>query len=189
MTAQGLLIRKPGVGTYLACGLRLNTGIEKLESVLSIAHNQGLTPEIRDLSITTVHGTSAITELLNCPVDTLMTLVCRTIHVSGTPVSLHYDYIPIDTLSPNDFSDQFNGSVLDLLTIKQILPLKEAKTEITAFNANKVHSLHLKVNLNSALILLKETVYNEAGSTVSYSENFFVPERFYLHVLRRKYVI
>jgi GntR family transcriptional regulator len=186
LTAKGLLVRRPGKGTFLVDSLRLDSGLEQLESVLSIARRQGLTPEIKHLSVSVINADSSITTRLACKPNQQITLIKRTIFVEKKAYSFHQDYVPSHFLSPNQINDNFDGSVLDLLKLHHSPPLKEAVTEITSFNANLEHSTHLGIKPNSALILLRETVYDEGGEIVSYSENFFVPDRFYLHVLRRK---
>ena len=186
LTAKGLLVRHPGKGTFLIDSLRLDSGLEKLESVLSIARRQGLKPEIMDLSVTVIKADVNIAARLASTIDQQITLIERTIFVENKAYSLHQDYVPGQFLHPNQISDNFDGSILDLLKIHHTPPLKEAVTEITSVNASRAQSTHLGVKPNAALILLRETVYDEGGEIVSFSENFFVPDRFYLHVLRRK---
>jgi GntR family transcriptional regulator len=186
LTAKGLLVRRPGKGTFLVESLRLNSGLEQLESVLSIARRQGMTPEIGDLSVAVIEADINIAARLGCPEGIPITRIERTVCVAKKVVSLHQDYVPNQILVPSQFNNHFDGSVLDLLKLHHSPPLKEAVTEITSVNANREHISHLGVKLNTALILLRETVYDEGGEIVSYSENFFVPDRFYLHVLRKK---
>jgi GntR family transcriptional regulator len=186
LAARGLLIRRPGRGTFLIETLRLNSGLEQLESVLSIARRQEVTPEIQDLSVSVVKADKNLAKRLSCKQEQQLTLIERTIFVSKKAYSLHQDWVPTQFLAPLQIKDQFDGSVLDLLKLHHSPPLKEAVTEITSVNASREQSSHLGVKPNSALILLRETAYDEGGEIVSYSENFFVPDRFYLHVLRRK---
>ncbi len=186
ITAKGYLVRYPGKGTFLADPFRLNSGIEQLESVLSIARRQGVTPEIRDLSISLIKADTALQKRLGCEQDQQVMLIERTIFVGNKAYSFHQDFVPSRILSPSQIKEQFDGSVLDLLKLHHIPQIKEAVTEITSVNASREQSAHLGVKFNSALILLRETVYDEGGAIVSFSENFFVPDRFYLHVLRRK---
>lgn len=186
LTAKGLLVRRPGIGTFLTDSIRLDSGLEQLESVLSIAHRQGMKPVIGNLSVTVISSDKQIAKRLNCSHKEPVLLIDRTIIVGQKAVSHHQDYLPNHILSPDKINDDFDGSVLDLLKIYHTPKLKEAVTEITSVNANTRQASLLGVKPESALILLKETVYDEGGAPVSYSENFFVPDRFYLHVIRSK---
>jgi len=186
LSARGLLIRKPGKGTFIVDTLRLNSGLEQLESVLSIARSQGMTPGIGSLSVKVINADENLARRLGCDQGDPITSIERTILVAGKTVSLHHDYVPNKFLQSNLITNQFDGSVLDLLKLHHSPPLKEAITEITAINASQEHSTYLGIKPNTALILLRETAYDEGGEIVSYSENFFVPDRFCLHVLRRK---
>jgi GntR family transcriptional regulator len=186
VTAKGFLVRRPGIGTFLVDPLRLNSGLEQLESVLSIARRQGLTPEIGDLSVLSINADHYIAQRLGVNEGEPVTRIERLICVDNKNVSFHQDYVSSHILSPDQIDSRFEGSVLDLLKLHHSPPVKEAVTEITSVNANAEYCAHLKVKPNSAIILLRETVYDEGGAILSYSENYFVPDRFYLHVNRRK---
>jgi GntR family transcriptional regulator len=186
ITAKGYLVRYPGRGTFLVDPFRLNSGIEQLESVLSIARRQGVTPEIRDLSVSSIKADGTLIKRLECELGQQVSFIERTIYVGNKAYSFHQDFVQSQTLSPSQIKEHFDGSVLDLLKVHHIPQIKEAVTEITSVNASRELSEHLGVKFNSALILLRETVFDEGGEIVSYSENFFVPDCFYLHVLRRK---
>ena len=94
LTAKGLLLRRPGKGTFLIDSLRLDSGLEQLESVLSIARRQGLSPEIKDLSVSVIDADGNIATRLSCEVGLPITLVKRTIFVEKKAYSFHQDYVP-----------------------------------------------------------------------------------------------
>jgi DNA-binding GntR family transcriptional regulator len=56
---------------------------------------------------------------------------------------------------------------------------------VTAVAASPHLSERLHVPLRSPLILLNEHVFNEDGTVVAYSDNYFVPGEFRLSVVRR----
>lgn len=186
LTAKGLLVRRAGIGTFLTDSIRLDSGLEQLESVLSIAKRQGMKPTIGELAVTIISAEKQIAKRLKCGQNEPVLLIDRIILVGHKAVSHHQDFVPSHILSPEKIKEDFDGSVLDLLKIYHAPKLKEAVTEITSVNASERQGLLLGVQPGSALILLKETAYDEGGAPVSYSENFFVPDRFYLHVIRRK---
>jgi len=186
LTARGLVIRKPGSGTYLSKGYLLESGIEELESVLSIARRQGLHPQIKGLTVKTIEADSLLADRLAVSIGSLLTSIQRTITIDRRPVSYHEDFVPEEYLSADQIDETFAGSVLDLISQKLHSPIKFSVTEITAVNAERPLCTLLGVPINKALILLKEAICNEENVTLGYSINYFVPDRFYLRLLRRR---
>jgi GntR family transcriptional regulator len=186
LTTRGLVIRKPGSGTYLSKGYLLESGIEELESVLSIARRQGLHPQIKNLKVKTIAADSFLAERLAVSIGSVLTSIQRTITIDRRPISYHEDFVPEEYLSADQIDDTFAGSVLDLISQKLHSPIKFSVTEITAVNAEQPLSSLLGVPINQALILLKEAICNEENATLGYSINYFVPDRFYLRLLRRR---
>ncbi len=84
------------------------------------------------------------------------------------------------------FDAGFTGSVLDLLDQKHLPPIKDAITEITSIKADHALNVKLGIQPSAPLILLKEKTFDEAGKVASYSENYYVPNRFCLRVIRNK---
>jgi GntR family transcriptional regulator len=186
LVANGLVVKRPGLGTFLTAKSRLEGGLEQLESVLSLAKKQSLSSQVADLSVKTIDSNAFFAEKLSAPIDTLLTSVGRTIIVDEIPTSFHIDYVPQNWLKPEQVNGAFAGSVLDLLRELYSQHLYEAVTEITAVSAKKEVASLLKVPHNKALVLLKEVLYEETGTAISYSENYFVPEHICFRLVRRE---
>lgn len=116
----------------------------------------------------------------------MLTSIQRTITIDRRPISYHEDFVPRVYLSADQIDATFGGSVLDLISQKHLSPIKYSVTEITAVNAERPLSTLLGVPINTALILLKETICDEENANLGYSLNYFVPDRFYLRLLRRR---
>ncbi|HZW02451.1 MAG TPA: GntR family transcriptional regulator [Anaerolineaceae bacterium] len=185
LSARGLLVRQAGVGTFLAGTRQLETGLEQLESVLSIARRHGLAPAVDGLEAVVLPAPPGLAERLDRPGGAPLTRITRAIRIADQPVSYHEDYVPTEILAPEQL-EPFTGSVLDLLTDRLGLSVTSALTEITAVNASGPLCASLGVAAGCALILLKETLHDEAGAAIGFSDNYFVPDRFRLQFLRRK---
>jgi GntR family transcriptional regulator len=185
LTARGLLVRQAGVGTFLAGSRQLTTGLERLESVLAVAQRSGHATSFDHLAICSLVAGEELARRLQVDSDTPITLVARSIRVDGEIVSYHEDYVPA-RLMPADRLGDFTGSVLDWLADHHPLPVSRASTEITAINASGLQTRHLAVSPGCALILLRETLEDEIGAVLGYSENYFVPNRFDLQLIRRR---
>ncbi len=186
LAGKGLLIRKPGKGTFVIESIKLESGLENLESVLSIAKRQGLVPEVSDVEFSTIDAKIAIGSKLCLDENLTVTKITRRIIVNGTVISLHNDYVPETIFSADQIKKHFEGSVLDFVNLHHNIAVKEAVTEITSINADQALSSQLEVELKTAIILLRETLRDQTNRIVSYSENYFVPDRFYLHINRKK---
>jgi GntR family transcriptional regulator len=186
LAERGYLIRRPGLGTYLAPAQRLEGGLERLESVLTMARKHNLPTSVVDLDVSLIAVDDFLSEKLSLNSDDQVTRVSRTILIGDTPVSYQVDHVPSQYLIPEQVERPFSGSVLDLLRQGRQLDIPNGITEITAVEANENICRYLKLARPSALILMKERLFNYSGLPVDYSENYFLPERFYFCILRRE---
>jgi GntR family transcriptional regulator len=184
---DGVVVRKHGVGTFVAPGYehRLDTGLERLESILELAGRQKLRVSVGGLKVEQAPADSDLASRLQVAPGTALTRVRRTILVDGKPVAYMADSVLPSILSPSDVDESFGGSVLDLLRQKHEVEIAQATANIVAINADGFLSRKLKVKAGQALLLLEETVFDTAGTAVEFSRNFFVPDFFEFHILRR----
>ena len=184
---EGVVIRRHGVGTFVAPGYqhRLESGLERLESILELAARQGLQVRIEGLEVSQIAASANLCEKLQVPPGTELTSVRRAILVDETPVAYMADLIPSSILSPTDVDETFNGSVLDLLRENELADVAQVVAQIVAVTADRTLSERLKVKRGQALLLLEETVFTSAGEAVECSRNYFVPDYFQFHVVRR----
>jgi GntR family transcriptional regulator len=75
--------------------------------------------------------------------------------------------------------------VLDLLKQKPNLQFGQAVADIVAINADSFLCRKLGIKPEQALLLLEETLFDDQGVAIEYSRNYFVPEYFRFHVVRR----
>jgi GntR family transcriptional regulator len=183
----GLIIRKHGVGTFVAPGYehRLESGLERLESILELATRQGLAVTCNALQVREETASAELAEKLAVHPGTPLTNIRRTIEVGGVPVAYMIDLVLSSVLSTADVDDCFNGSVLDLLRQKPDLNLGPAVAEIIALDADAFLTEKLEVQLGQAVMLMEEVVFDAEGKPVEFSRNYFVPEFFQFRVVRR----
>jgi GntR family transcriptional regulator len=184
---DGLIVLKHGVGTFVAPGYahRLESGLERLESILELAERQGMQLEFRNLEVREEPATPELASGLGVAPDALLTTIRRVIVADGTPVAYMVDIVPATVLAAADIDDSFNGSVLDLMRQKLGVESARAVAEIVAINVNDFLASKLSVPTGQALLLLEELVYADDGSILDFSRNYFVPEYFRFRVLRR----
>lgn len=182
---EGLITRRHGVGTFVTPRPRLESGLERLESVLSLAARLGMQAHYQDLSVDVVEADLSLAEHLQVEKNTPLTRVSRTILVDGQPVAYLEDFVPTHWLSPQELGDAFSGSVLDFLRQRPSLRVQEARADITAVRANHSLARRLHIRPDDAVLLLEETLFDIAGTPLNFSRNYFVPDRFRFHVVRK----
>jgi GntR family transcriptional regulator len=93
--------------------------------------------------------------------------------------------LPASIVSAEDMQAGFQGSVLDHLLTRDDLTLAHARADILPVPADPHQSAPLQVEPGTILLLLEETLYTAAGQVIGFSRNYFVPEFFKFHVVRR----
>jgi GntR family transcriptional regulator len=184
---EGFIVRKHGVGTFVAADFqnRLESGLERLESLLELAARQGMQVAVHDLQVSEEPADAERAEQIQVAPGAPLTFVRRVIAVDELPVAYLVDSAPASILSPADVNANFDGSVLDLLRQKPGVRVAHAVAQIVAINADPYLADKLEVKIGQALLLLEETMHDGEGQPFEFSRNYFVPEFFRFCVVRR----
>ena len=184
---EGVIVRKHGVGTFIAAryGQRLKSGLERLESIPALAAQQGMEVQCKELEIQQEIADQELADILQVAPGSRLTSVRRVIEVDGIPVAYMLDVAPISILSPADVEEKFTCSVLDCLRMKQDVQIAHATADIMALNADNLLAQKLGVELEQAVLLMEETLFDKDGAAVEFSRNYFVPDCFCFHIVRR----
>jgi GntR family transcriptional regulator len=184
---ERMIVRRHGVGTFVAPGYeqRLEGGLEKLESILDLAGRQGMQIHFTELEVNQESADAELAEKLEIPPKTALTCVSRVLVADQTPVAYMVDAVLASVLKPVDVTDTFTGSVLDLLKQRYDRPLAHALVDIVALSASASLARQLGIKPGRAVLLMEETLYDEEGTAVDFSRNYFVPDFFRFHLVRR----
>jgi len=185
---RGILVRRQGVGTFLASRIpTLEAGLEVLESLDHMAQRLGLTTEVTHLNVDERWATPA--ELLGLGLSEARSakvlVVDRVITVENEPVADLHDVVPLTYLRKADLESAFNGSVLELLLKRGDLMLSTSRTEIIAEEAEGHHVARLNLKRGAALLKLTAQLYTYDEKVVDYSISYFVPGHYKFHVIRK----
>lgn len=184
---DGVVIRKHGVGTFVSrsYGDRLESGLERLESILELAGRQGLELAFDALQVWEMPADEELAKNLQVALGTTLTSVSRVIKAEGKPVAYMLDMIRSTVLSVTDIDGDFNGSVLDLLRQQMGFGVDQAVADIVALDADEDLAQQLEIESGQAVLLVQETLYDGAGLALGFSRNFFNPDFFRFHIIRR----
>jgi GntR family transcriptional regulator len=183
---QGMIRRRQGVGTFVAAKVPvIETGLEVLESIGTIAKRSGLPVRMGELETEQIKANKELAGLLNLKVDTDLTRVARIIYTDNRPIAYLVDTLPLDVLSIDELQSGFTGSVLDLLLRRGVPKLIQSKTEINAVGATPEVARALQIQRDDVLLHLAAQLYAEDSRVIDYSISYFLPGYFRFHVVRR----
>lgn len=183
---QGLVRRKQGVGTFIVGQAKvIDSGLEVLESIETLAHRIGLEVSMGDMNVTEIHANQDESENLHVSEGTPLVKVSRVIDADKRPVAYLTDILPQNILPENDLATGFTGSVLDLLLRLGSPRFSKSFTDIQAVSASGEIARALEIQRGDVLLLFVARLYDENGNVVDYSTSYFLPGYFRFHVVRR----
>jgi GntR family transcriptional regulator len=182
---QGLVRRRQGSGTFVVGKVQaLDSGLEVLESLETMAKRLGLRISVSNLSVEQIKADAISAENLNLAVGTPLLYVRRVICADGRPVAYLVDTLPEDFLHLDDLPVDFHGSVLDLL-LGRGDSLKSSRANISAIGATAEVAKALQIQRGDVLLHFNSQLFDGEGRTVDYSLTYCIPGYFHFHVVRR----
>ena len=184
--SQGLIRRRQGVGTFVVNNKDvINSGLEVLESIETLANKMDLNVSMGDLQIHHINADTEQAHALNLEIGTPLVEVSRVIFASGRPVAYLIDILPEDILSSNDLKNGFTGSVLDLLLDRGSPPLDHSMTEVKVSLASSKIARDLEIQRGHGLLLFIAYLNTKDGRIIDYSKSYFLPGYFQFNLIRR----
>jgi GntR family transcriptional regulator len=182
---QGLIRRRQGAGTFVVGQVPvIDSGLEVLESLETMAHRMNLSITVSDLHVERVTADQELATALNVPPASHLTRVRRVLQADGRPVSYLVDSLPETILRAEDLPDSFGGSVLDYL-LERGVSLSGSRAAVSAIGATADVAKALEIQRGDVLLHFSSQLYNASGVVVDYSLTYFIPGYFNFHVVRR----
>ena len=182
---QGLIRRRQGSGTFVVGKVQaLDSGLEVLESLETLAKRLNLEITVSNLSIDQVAADEDATANLNLAVGAPLLCVRRVIRADSRPVAYLVDTLPENVLHMDDLPADFHGSVLDFL-LGRGDALKTSRANISAIGATAEVAKALEIQRGDVLLHFYSQLFDERGKVVDYSLSYFIPGYFHFHVVRR----
>jgi len=182
---QGLIRRRQGSGTFVVGHVpALDSGLEALESIESMAQKLGLEISVSGLQIESVFADQEHANGLGVALASRLTRVRRVIRADGRAVAYLVDTLTEETLKADQLPDSFKGSVLDFLLARGD-KLTVSRAAISAANATADVAKALEIQRGDVLLQFISQLYTATGRVVDYSSSHFIPGYFNFHVVRR----
>ena len=182
---QGLIRRRQGSGTFVVGKMEaLDSGLEVLESLETMAKRLGLEVSVSDLNIEPVAADEEHAKLLDVPVGDALTRVRRVVHTDNRPVAYLVDVLPESILNSKDLPADFHGSVLDFL-LDRGDTLTSSRANVSAIGATAEVAKAIEIQRGDVLLHFYSQLFSAEGKVVDYSLSYFIPGYFHFHVVRR----
>ncbi len=183
---RGAVTRRHGVGTFAAPPApRIDTGLEELASLETLARGIGLETRMSDSIIEERRATTAEIERLQVSSRVAVLSIARVILTGARPIAYLVDIVPTTVLQRHDLDKNFRGSVLDLFLQRRDVMLSHSRTEILIESADSIVARKLRLKRGAPLHKLVAQLFTRDGRVVDYSTSYFVPGYFSFHVIRR----
>lgn len=183
---RGLVLRRQGVGTLVTSPPQIiESGIETLESIESLAGRIGIEVQMGDLKIDPRQPTMEERDRFALIDGANVVEISRVIEAEDRPVAYLIDILPELMLPIETRERGFRGSILDLMIQRKHPPISHAETEVTAISAPALVARHLKVQRGEVSLCLEAWVFTKEGTIIDHTYSYFLPGTFRFHVLRR----
>jgi GntR family transcriptional regulator len=182
MIAEGMLVLRPGIGTFVAPIRGLHTSLRQMESFTDSARSAGMVPETKVLYF----GKKRINELPK-PLRTALQLdgrvsVCyfeRLRFASGEPVILEHRWIRSD-LVPGLTAEKLTGSFYHYLEENHGIYLTGERHKVRAQNLTPEEAQKFELTDGSAVLVVEGTGFTEAELPVWYQILYYRGDRYEL---------
>ncbi|MEN8171689.1 MAG: GntR family transcriptional regulator [Chloroflexota bacterium] len=182
---QGLIRRRQGSGTFVVGQAPvLESGLEVVESIETMARRMGMVVTVRDLVVEAILASKKDAQKLGVPLDTPLTRVSRVMCTANRSAAFLVDTLPSDFLAVDKFPEKFTGSVLDFLMGLGIVP-SVARIAVNASSAPSFVAKALEIQRGDVLLRLSSQLYLDSEQVIDYSLGYFLPGYFHFHVLGR----
>ena len=182
---QGLIRRRQGSGTFVVGKVQiLDSGLEKLESLETMAKRFGLEVSVSDLNVEATIADEDMATVLDVPVNAALTRVRRVVRADNRPVAYLVDVLPESILHSKDLPAMFHGSVLDFL-LGRGDPLTSSRANVSAIGATAEVAKALEIQRGDVLLHFYSQLFDENNKVVDYSLSYFIPGYFHFHIVRR----
>jgi GntR family transcriptional regulator len=183
---QGLIRRRQGVGTFVVDHPQvIDTGLEVLESIETLAKRISLDVSMGDLRVEEIEADSKLGRIFRIEAGTPLIRVSRVILADDRPVAYLEDILPKGVVPEKAFEQGFTGSVLDYLLRQGDPALTNSMAEVQAVIASSKIARALEIQRGDVLLKFVASLYTDSGEVIDQSSSYFLPGYFRFHIIRR----
>jgi GntR family transcriptional regulator len=177
LESQGLIVRKHGVGTFIA-EPKIDRQMEIVFRFTSGIQNRGLSPGAEIISIEEILAEPVLAKDLGLPVSSPVYSILRLRSINQEPVMLESYKIPVQRFPGLDRYDLEKRSIYEIMEIEYGVPITRARQSFEPIIATEFEANLLKINIGEALMLEKRLSYDGNNLPVEYGKDRYRGDRF-----------
>lgn len=184
---KGMIYKKQGLGTFIKHPMvHLETGLEILESIETIANRLHIPTRMGELSVVQRGVEPREAKDLSAAPNTQVLDIRRLIFTGDQPIAYLIDILPIDRISLDDLSYGFHGSILDIL-IKQNNGIADRSVCTISVEDFIDPAIYTKLNKNASdhFIIIDSIIYSSEGQPVEITTSYLDPFYFKFSMNRK----
>jgi GntR family transcriptional regulator len=183
---QGSIVRRHGAGTFVVHARpRIDSGLEVFDTVEALATKSGLEMRCAMLKILPRTARQDESTTLGLMPEARVLQITRVMEVDQRPVAFMMDVVPEDLVDIEKLDSSFDGSILRYFLANEKGFVATSYSEIKPLLAGERLAKALKIREGAVLLAFESKVYNRNGEIVYLYRDFFLPECFNFHVIRR----
>jgi GntR family transcriptional regulator len=169
---DGLLIRRRGVGTFVAHNAAQLRNMSRLTGFTEDMRSGGRSVETRMLAQRIIPASGDVAEALDLSGVVHVTHVGRLRIVDGTPVIIQHSWVPYE-LCPDLWGEPLtDDSLYATLRERYSIVLRRADQRFTAVPASREHASLLEVPARAPLLRVERLTLNESNVPVEFARSW-----------------
>lgn len=172
LTVDGLLLRVPGKGTYVA-PTKISAVSPAYQGVREQLESLGYATTTQLLSHQLITPSPAVRDRLGLAGDDRVYAIVRLRSVDGEPISLHRSYVPAALAPSLDEHDVVNEQLCVVLKEHYGLPMKKVDEQLEALTAEPGDAELLRIRPSEPVLKLSDVIHDSAGRPFEYSTIIF----------------
>lgn len=177
LESQGLILRKHGVGTFIA-EPKIDRQMDVVFRFTSGMQTRGLTPGAEIISYEEVPAESVLAKDLAIPISSPVYSILRLRSINHEPVMLETYKIPVERFPGLDRYDLEGRSIYEIMESEFGVPIARARQSFEPITATDFEAELLDINLGEALMLETRLSYDSSNRPVEYGKDRYRGDRF-----------
>lgn len=168
LTGEGLLIRVPGKGTYVA-PTKIDAISPAYRGVREQLESLGYATSTRLLSVDQMTPPPPVRERLQLRASDMVYAIVRLRLVDGAPISIHRSFVPAALAPALDERDVVNEQLCVVLATHYGLPMRHVEEQLEAVSADVSDAQLLEVRRGDPILRLTDLISNATRTPFEYS--------------------